>query len=64
MIDADKYADKIDELEKFRDEAFQFAVDNTASSSFPAVAALPTLLVRKRVPATVEIGRASCRERV
>ena len=28
MIDADKYADKIDELEKFRDEAFQFAVDN------------------------------------
>ena len=27
MIDADKYADKIDELEKFRDEAFQFAVD-------------------------------------
>ena len=23
-----EYADKIDELEKFRDEAFQFAVDN------------------------------------
>ena len=28
MIDADKYADKIDELEAFRKEAFQFAVDN------------------------------------
>jgi xylulose-5-phosphate/fructose-6-phosphate phosphoketolase len=28
MIDADKYADKIDELETFRKEAFQFAVDN------------------------------------
>ena len=28
MIDADKYADKINELEAFRQEAFQFAVDN------------------------------------
>ncbi len=28
MIDADKYADKINELEGFRQEAFQFAVDN------------------------------------
>ena len=28
MIDADKYAEKIDELEAFRQEAFQFAVDN------------------------------------
>ena len=28
MIDAEKYADKIDELEAFRKEAFQFAVDN------------------------------------
>ena len=28
MIDADKYADKINELEAFRTEAFQFAVDN------------------------------------
>ena len=28
MIDADKYAEKIDELEAFRTEAFQFAVDN------------------------------------
>ncbi|HCH21543.1 MAG TPA: phosphoketolase, partial [Bifidobacterium sp.] len=28
MIDADKYADKINELEAFRKEAFQFAVDN------------------------------------
>ena len=28
MIDAEKYADKIDELEAFRTEAFQFAVDN------------------------------------
>lgn len=27
MIDAEKYADKIDELEAFRKEAFQFAVD-------------------------------------
>ncbi|MCH4158535.1 MAG: phosphoketolase [Bifidobacterium minimum] len=27
MIDADKYAGEIDKLEKFRDEAFQFAVD-------------------------------------
>ena len=31
----------------------------TASSSFPAVAALPTLLVRKRVPATVVAGSFS-----
>ncbi len=28
MIDADKYADKIDELNAFRQKAFQFAVDN------------------------------------
>ena len=28
MIDAEKYAEKIDELEAFRTEAFQFAVDN------------------------------------
>ena len=28
MIDAEKYADKIDELEAFRTEAFKFAVDN------------------------------------
>ena len=27
MVDAEKFADKIDEWEKFRDEAFQFAVD-------------------------------------
>ena len=27
MLDADKYADKIDELEKYRHQAFQFAVD-------------------------------------
>ena len=28
LVDAEKYADKIDEWTKFRDEAFQFAVDN------------------------------------
>ena len=28
MVDADKFADEINKLEKFREEAFQFAVDN------------------------------------
>ncbi|MEE1295888.1 MAG: hypothetical protein UHD09_03350, partial [Bifidobacterium sp.] len=28
LIDADKYAEKIDELNAFRKKAFQFAVDN------------------------------------
>ena len=72
MIDADKYADKIDELEAFRKEAFQFAVDNGYDHPDYTDWVYSGVNTNKQgaVSATAatagdnEIGRASCRERV